>query len=1071
VSNPSQPIHDLPLLTPQEKHQLLIEWNDTKVDYPADKTIHQLFEEQVKKTPNNIAARDAKNQLTYKELNERSNQLAHYLIQNYKLNKGAIVGVCLERSVNLIVSLLGIMKTGAAYVPIDLSCPKDRISFILKDTRAVATITENKHKGSFLGVSSKLILLDEEKTYIDKQNKQNLQNFVTPDSIIYTIYTSGSTGQPKGAILEHRGIVNLVSWYREEFNLSRNDISCQFASFGFDVFICETLPFLISGGTVHFINEDIKRDPRDLLNWLDVNKITFCELPVSLGAIVLEEELPKTLSLRILKVGGEKVKTLPNKLFPFDIVNIYGPTEVSVDSFFSKLYSISPKPCHHFSNLAAPPIGRPIHNLQAYIIDKHMQPVPIGVIGEICISGTGVGRGYLNNPQLTAEKFINNPFSHAENYTLYKTGDLGRYLSDGNIEFVRRADDQVKIRGFRIELGEIESTLVSHENVSQVVVMAREDKPGHKQLVAYIVVAEREAASSLTCESILSSSSGDSFSVLAGESLPAVSETLRNHLALSLPDYMVPSFFVYVDKIPLTSNGKVDRKSLPAPDLSLRSIADEYVAPQSTLELSLSSIWSEVLKVEKIGIHDNFFKIGGHSLLATQVISRIRHAYNIDIPLRALFEQPTIAALGKVVDSLIKQNSSSLLPSITPQERPDSIPLSFAQQRLWFIEQLLPDNTLYNIPLALTLKGHLNVSALENALNTLIQRHESLRTIFVSVKDQAAQVILPHLSLHLEECSTDLSHLPQEEKSSLAQSYAQEEVSKPFDLSSGPLIRVKLLNLNEDEHLLLLTMHHIISDGWSMGIFFKELSHLYNAYVSGKEPTLSPLALQYADFSLWQRNWLQGDVLDQQLSYWKEQLSDIPDLLELPTDKPRPKEMTYRGDSFTCFLPRDVKEKLNQLSQQNQSSLFMTLLAVFQTLLYRYTGQEDIVVGSPIANRHYKETEDLIGFFVNTLALRTTFQEKDSFVDVLKRVQQTTLGAYQHQDVPFEQLVDHLNVDRSLNTNPVFQVMFIFENASEREDLTLRNLQTEPFYTPYPIAKFDLLLSTFEDEDKVGLRV
>jgi acyl carrier protein len=772
--------------------------------------------------------------------------------------------------------------------------------------------------------------------------------------------------------------------------------------------------------------------------------------------LALSQQQIHLKQLQICIVSGEALspeissKFQKTLLHNTKLLNLYGSTEIGADATYYELTESTDKLL-----VDKAPIGRPISNMQIYILDESLNPVPVGVSGELYIGGAGLARGYLNRPDLTADRFIPNPFaqedtqahlnssgsgsasiSSSESLRLYRTGDLARYLVDGNIEFLGRIDDQVKIRGFRIELGEIESTLVSHENVSQVVVMAREDKPGHKQLVAYIVVAEREAASSLTCESILSSSSGDSFSVLAGESLPAVSETLRNHLALSLPDYMVPSFFVYVDKIPLTSNGKVDRKSLPAPDLSLRSIADEYVAPQSTLELSLSSIWSEVLKVEKIGIHDNFFKIGGHSLLATQVISRIRHAYNIDIPLRALFEQPTIAALGKVVDSLIKQNSSSLLPSITPQERPDSIPLSFAQQRLWFIEQLLPDNTLYNIPLALTLKGHLNVSALENALNTLIQRHESLRTIFVSVKDQAAQVILPHLSLHLEECSTDLSHLPQEEKSSLAQSYAQEEVSKPFDLSSGPLIRVKLLNLNEDEHLLLLTMHHIISDGWSMGIFFKELSHLYNAYVSGKEPTLSPLALQYADFSLWQRNWLQGDVLDQQLSYWKEQLSDIPDLLELPTDKPRPKEMTYRGDSFTCFLPRDVKEKLNQLSQQNQSSLFMTLLAVFQTLLYRYTGQEDIVVGSPIANRHYKETEDLIGFFVNTLALRTTFQEKDSFVDVLKRVQQTTLGAYQHQDVPFEQLVDHLNVDRSLNTNPVFQVMFIFINASAREDLS-----------------------------------
>jgi acyl carrier protein len=675
------------------------------------------------------------------------------------------------------------------------------------------------------------------------------------------------------------------------------------------------------------------------------------------------------------------------------------------------------------------------------------------VSGELYIGGVGLARGYLNRPDLTAERFIPNPFvneakiqdrssqadlslsSSSESLRLYRTGDLARYLPDGNIEFLGRIDDQVKIRGFRIELGEIESTLASHGDVSQVVVMAREDEPGNKKLVAY-VVPEDTKASSLLPQETFSSSAQEAFSILTGEPLPAFTEDLRNHLARSLPEYMVPSFFVYIDKVPLTSNGKIDRKSLPAPDLSLRTVGEEYVAPQSDLEQSLAAIWSEILKVENIGIHDNFFKIGGHSLLATQVISRIRHTYQIDIPLRALFEQPSISSLAQVIEALTNQSSSSLLPSITSQERPEHIPLSFAQQRLWFIDQLLPENALYNIPLALTLKGSLNVLALEKALNSLIERHESLRTIFMSSEDQAVQVILPELSLHLDECSIDLSGLSQEKQSSMAQDYAQEEVSRPFNLSVGPLLRIKLIKLKEDEHILLLTMHHIISDGWSTGILFKELSHLYSAYASNKESTLPPLALQYADFSLWQRNWLQGEVLEQQLSYWKKQLSDIPDLLELPTDKPRPKEMTYRGGSVLRFLSQDMKEKLLNLSQQHHSSLFMTLLAAFQVLLYRYTGQEDIVVGSPIANRHYKETEELIGFFVNTLALKTSLQEKDSFIDVLKRVQQTTLDAYQHQDVPFEQLVDHLNVNRSLNTNPVFQVtMFSFENASEKEDL------------------------------------
>ena len=511
----------------------------------------------------------------------------------------------------------------------------------------------------------------------------------------------------------------------------------------------------------------------------------------------------------------------------------------------------------------------------------------------------------------------------------------------------------------------------------------------------------------------------------------------------------------YIDKIPLTPNGKIDRKALPAPDVSLRLVGDAYVAPSTEIEHELASIWSEVLRVEQIGIHDNFFKLGGHSLIATQVISRIRQHYSIDIALRALFEHPTIAALSVVIEDLRNKESIVLKPPLVPMDRKASIPLSFAQQRLWFLDQLIPDVALYNIPIALRLKGSLDTVALEKALNTLIDRHESLRTIFISEQGEASQVILPHLTISIKECSVDLRGLKKEQES-LINTMVQEAANAPFDLSKGPLIRVKLLIVSPTEHVFLLTLHHIISDGWSMGILFKELSDLYNIYSLGQEPSLAPLAVQYVDFSIWQREWLQGEALDQQLSYWKEQLKGIPDLIDIPADKPRPKEMSYKGGSYHYTLSKDVRDKLNDLAQEEQTSLFMTVLSIFQILLYRYTGQQDIVVGSPIANRHYKEIEGLIGFFVNTLALRTTFKEGDSFKDVLRRVKETTLQAYQHQDVPFEQLVDHLNVPRSLNSNPVFQVMFTFQNANEIESLELDKLTTQPFDTPYPIAKFDL---------------
>ncbi|MBL8676522.1 MAG: amino acid adenylation domain-containing protein, partial [Alphaproteobacteria bacterium] len=488
------------------------------------------------------------------------------------------------------------------------------------------------------------------------------------------------------------------------------------------------------------------------------------------------------------------------------------------------------------------------------------------------------------------------------------------------------------------------------------------------------------------------------------------------------------------------------------------------------LEQELCSIWKEVLKIEQIGIHDNFFKLGGHSLLATQVVSRIRHTYNIDLPLRALFEHPTLYALSQDIEQLRTKNALSLIPPLVPQERKGPLPLSFAQQRLWFLDQLLPDVALYNVPLALKLTGPLNTSALEKALNTLIERHESLRTIFSSATGEAHQEILSKLTINLSEVSKTLTDLKKKERTSAVEKLAQEEANTPFNLSTGPLIRVKLLILSKKEHVLLITMHHIISDGWSMGIFFRELSALYNAYAEGKEPSLPSLPVQYADFALWQRNWLQGDVLEQQLSYWKQQLSDIPDLLNLPSDKPRPKELTYQGASYHYNLSRETKDQLNQLSQQQGCSLFMTLLAAFQILLHRYTGQKDIVVGSPIANRHYKETEELIGFFVNTLALKTSFNDNESFLDVLHKVKETTLQAYQHQDVPFEQLVDHLNITRELNRNPVFQIMFSLQTTTEvEEELVLRDIQIAPISSDYPIAKFDLSVGAFEHKEGISL--
>ena len=1066
---------ELSLLTEVENHQLLIEWNDTKADYPEDKTIHQLFEEQVKQNPDSIAVVYENEELTYQQLNERANQLAHHL-RALGVKPDTLVAIAVQRSLEMIIGLLGILKAGGAYVPLDPSYPEERLRFMLEDTNAPILITQNHLNETFrdysgttlnfdLRTENKELLIEERSLNADNSQTQrwirpsvesfeNLECLTTSHNLAYVIYTSGSTGRPKGVMIGHRNLIHYVNHAQRSYSLS-NGPTLFHSSPAFDMSITSIFLPLVTGNSIIILPEDSHGNAlADILK--TQNNFSFIKLTPSHLKTLKSQLSPESIHEQrtTLIVGGENLlkkdiefwlEEVPNT----PLYNEYGPTETTVGCCVFKL-----KKYHALSSQSVP-IGRPISNTQIYILDTHLHPVPVGVRGEIYIGGAGLARGYLNRPDLTADRFIPNPFVNDEDacngktLRLYRTGDLARYLPDGNIEFLGRIDEQVKIRGFRIELGEIESTLQTHGDVTQAVVMARDDESdtpessSNKKLVAYIV---------------------------PGEFTPSYTE-LREFLSEKLPDYMVPSFFVYIDKVPLTSNGKIDRKALPAPDLSSRLVGDEYIAPQTSLEQELCSIWKDVLKIDKIGIYDNFFKLGGHSLLATQVISRIRNVYNIDIPLRALFEHPTIESLSQTVHSLKKENILSSLPPLIPMERNGPLPLSFAQQRLWFLDQLLPEMALYNIPSALKLTGNLNTNALESAINYLIQRHESLRTIFPSTEGEAHQEILPYVEIHLTECSVDLTSLKNREQKSSAQNLAQQEAVTPFNLSTDPLIRIKLLILAKEEHILLITLHHIIFDGWSIEVFFKELSELYNAYLEGKEPSLPPLPIQYADFTLWQREWLQGEVLEQQLSYWKQQLADIPDLLELPTDKPRPKERLYQGATYQTSFSKEIKDQLNQLSQQHGTSLFMTLLAAFQVLLYRYTGQKDIVVGSPIANRHYKEIEGLIGFFVNTLALRTTFEDHESFTDILNKVKETTLQAYQHQDVPFEQLVDHLNIPRILNRNPVFQVTFTFQNSSQEEALTFKQIEMEPFDHSHPIAKFDLSLSIHESDEgfEVGI--
>ncbi len=1043
-----------------------LQWNDTKADYPAQKCIHEIFEAQVEKTPNNIAVVYEGEELTYKQLNEKANQLAHYL-KSFGVGPETPVAISVESSLQMVIGFFGIVKAGGVYIPLDSTHPAKRLECMIEDTRAPILLTQKILKNKFATYGGTLILLDQEMDKIANFSTLNSSTNISPDNLAYIIFTSGSTGRPNGVMIGHKQLVNMITSLEDLTSLEQGDSFIQNVPFSFDPSIWSTIWPLTQGGYLILLDQAKLRDSDYILKLILDHSVKVLNIgPTMFRSLIMLEEIKDCKTIKHVIGGGEEWKykdlqDLREKSPLCHFSNAYGPTETTIQVLtWTSKEKVDPLP--------SIPLGKPIANAQIYILDKNMNPMPIGTIGELYIGGEGLARGYINKPGLTAEKFIANPFSGNPGERIYKTGDLAKYLPDGNIEFVGRVDDQVKIRGSRIELGEIDLVLSQYGDVKQAVVIAREDHPGDKKLVAYVVPQEKLIVS-LEQDSLSRSSADQEFAILSGKVLSALTEALRNHIARALPDYMVPSFFVYLNKMPLMPNGKTDRKSLPMPNLSLRHGEEGYVAPTTELEHELVKIWSEILNLDKVGIQDNFFRIGGHSLLATQVISRIRSVYNVDFSLRSFFDHPTILAVSQSIEIEKTKDSLSNIPPIHAQKRPEVLPLSFAQQRLWFLHQLIPDMALYNVPAALKVFGDLKLQKLEDAFNALIKRHEILRTIFPSKNGEAHQLILPQLKICISDGFQDLSALPQSQQKASVEKITSEEAYMSFDLSSGPLIRLKLLKISSQEHILLITMHHIISDGWSMSIFFNELSSLYNAFSTGEKFDLSPLSIQYADFVLWQRNWLQGDVFAAQISYWKNQLADIHDLLELPTDKPRPKELTYKGDHYKVSLPREVKDKLNQLSQDQGCSLFMTLLTAFQILLHRYTGQEKIVVGSPIANRHHKEIENLIGFFVNTLALKTTFKAGESFLDILHQVKDTTLDAYQHQDVYFDQLVDHLNITRELNKNPVFQVEFSLDSSLNKAEYVFSELTLEPLNSPYVVSTFDLKVSAFEHEEGIDL--
>jgi len=1026
VADPEQPLATLPLLTEPERQRLFVEWNDTRTDYPHNRCVPEWFETVVEQQPGAIAVIFDDAQLTYRQLNARANQLAHHL-KRLGVSPESLVGICMERSIEMVVALLGILKAGGAFLPLDPSYPTERLAYMVEDSGVSMVLTQQPLVERLPASQTQVVCLDTVWEAIARESIVNPVSGTVPENLAYVIYTSGSTGQPKGTMLHHRGLCNLATAQQKAFGVQEGDRILQFSSLSFDAAVWEVVMAFLSGAALGLASRAQLSVGQGLLDVLRTQRITAVTLPPSVLAVLPEEPLPDLQT--IITAGEACSQALVNRWAGGRrYFNAYGPTETTVCASLDLCTESSPQ---------GPPIGRPLANTQLYILDANLQPVPVGVPGELYIGGVGVGRGYLQRAALTAEQFRPHPFSSAPGARLYKSGDLGRYRPDGKIDYVGRLDQQVKVRGFRIELGEIEAVVGEHPAVREVAVLAREDGPGERRVVAYIMA---HAGASLEL----------------GE--------LRGFLRQRVPEYMVPSAFVRLEAMPLTPSGKVDRRALPAPDQERPALEEVFVATRTPVEELLAEIWAEVLGLEQVGIYDSFFDLGGHSLLATRLISRLRDAFQVEIPLRSLFEAPTVAGLAESVNTSMRAGQAPQAPPILPVSRDGDLPLSFAQQRLWFLDQLVPGSASYNIPSAVRMRGRLDVVALEKSLQELVRRHEGLRATFPSVDGRPVQVISPDIGLILP--LIDLQELSESEREMVARRVATEEAHQPFTLTQGPLLRATLLRLGAEDHVLLMTVHHITADGWSIGILVQEFATLYDAFAARRPSPLPDLPVHYADFAAWQRQWLQGDVFETQLSYWKRQWAGSPPVLALPTDRPRPAVQTFRGADQPIVLSQDLSKALRDLSRREGVTLFMTLLAALQTLLHRYSAQEDIVVGTAMANRTRAETERMVGFFMNTLALRVDFAGDPSFRELLRRVREVCLGAYAHQDLPFERLVDELQTERDLSHTPLFQVAFQLQHARQ-ETIELPALTLSPFRFENQTAKFDLTLSMVEGRDRL----
>ncbi|MFJ2510968.1 amino acid adenylation domain-containing protein [Streptomyces griseoviridis] len=1019
AERPDLPLTTLPLLTDGEFEQVVHVWNDTAREVPAG-TFPELYAAQVAARPDAVAVIDEHGSVTYRELDERANRIAHHLTA-LGAGRDQLVGLCVERTAAMAAGLLGIMKAGAAYLPLDPSYPADRLAYMVQDSGARLVVTQRELRDRLPDTGATLVDLTEDRAALDAHPATATETVVAPEDLAYAIYTSGSTGRPKGVLVSHRGIGNLAAVQARAFDVTPGSRVLQFASASFDAAFWEVCMGLLNGAALVLGSKETLAPGEPLASYAAEHGVTHATLTPATVAVLPEGRgLPADATLVV--AGEASTADLVGRWSRGRrMVNAYGPTETTVCATISA----------PLGGATVPPIGTPIANFRVYVLDDALRPVPAGVRGELYIAGVGLARGYHGRPGLTAERFVANPYGEPGE-RMYRSGDVARWNTDGTLEYLGRADEQVKVRGFRIELGEIESTLALHPDVAQAVVVTH-----NTNLLAYVSPS--------------------------GARRPSAGE-LRAHLAEGLPEHMVPSAVVVLDTLPLTPNGKVDRKALPAPGSVQENAGADRTAPRDAVEETLAGVWCEVLGVEDIGVHDDFFALGGNSILAVRAVSRMRAALGTTLPPRILFDTPTIAGL---VVSLTPDETAED-PAIPVAPRDGALPMSYGQQRLWFLADFDPDSAEYHTATGLRLTGTLDTAALRAAVQDLTDRHESLRTTFGVVGGRGVQVVHPRSAPEWRtEDLTGLAERPREER---LRDLVRAEANRPYDLTAGPLVRVLLARLAEDEHVCVLGMHHIVTDGWSMGVVTRELGELYTVRVEGRAPRLPAVAVQYPDFAAWQRGRIEdGGLLDRQLEWWRGRLDGITPL-ELPTDRPRPPVRSSAGAEYTFRVPDGTTTALRELAQRHGATLFMALTAAVKTVFARWSGQEDIAVGTASANRDHRGTEDLVGFLVNTVVLRSRVDPEMSYARLLTGLKETVLEAFAHQDVPFERLVDISGATRDTSRTPLVQAMVVLQNAPA-EPVRMPGLRTASHPVPREAAPFDLTVEFFETDDGLTTRV